>query len=81
MVGQMNPTSIGKDAGSILALLSGLGIQHCHELSCRSQMQLRTQVAVAVAQASRCSSDMAPGLGNSVCCRYGPKKSEKLRMD
>ena len=32
-----------------LALLSGLRIQHCHELWCRSQMQLRSGVAVAVA--------------------------------
>ena len=33
--------SLGEDAGSILASLSGLGIQHCHELWCRSHMQLR----------------------------------------
>ena len=32
-----------------LALLSGLRIQHCPELWCRSQMWLRSQVAVAVA--------------------------------
>ena len=31
-----------------LALLSGLGIWHCHEVWCRSQMQLRSCVAVAV---------------------------------
>ena len=31
-----------------LALLSGLGIQHCHELWCRSQTWLGSQVAVAV---------------------------------
>ena len=29
-----------------LALLSGLRIWHCHELWCRSQMQLRSHVAV-----------------------------------
>ena len=32
-----------------LVLLSGLRIQHCHELWCRSQMRLGSQVAVAVA--------------------------------
>ena len=32
-----------------LALLSGLRIQHCCELWCRSQMKLRSGVAVAVA--------------------------------
>ena len=31
-----------------LALLSGLGIQGCHELWCRLQTQLRSGVAVAV---------------------------------
>ena len=31
-----------------LALLSGLRIWCCHELRCRSQMQLRSGVAVAV---------------------------------
>ena len=32
-----------------LASLSGLRIRHCHELQHRSQMQLRSGVAVAVA--------------------------------
>ena len=32
-----------------VALLSGLRLQHCHELWCRSQTQLRSYVAVAVA--------------------------------
>ena len=32
-----------------LASLSGLGIRHFHELWCRSQMQLGSGVAVAVA--------------------------------
>ena len=31
-----------------LALLSGLRIWHSHELWCRSQMRLRSSVAVAV---------------------------------
>ena len=31
-----------------LALLSGLRIWHCHELWCRLQMQLRSDVAVVL---------------------------------
>ena len=31
-----------------LASRSGLRIQHCHELWCKSQMQLRSGVAMAV---------------------------------
>ena len=33
-----------------LASLSGLRIKRCHELWCRSQLWLRSSVAVAVAQ-------------------------------
>ena len=38
-----------------LALLSGLRIQYCHELQCRSQMSLRSSIAVVMAQAGSCS--------------------------
>ena len=38
-----NPTGLHEDAGSI----PGLRIQHCCELRCRSQVQLRSGVAVA----------------------------------
>ena len=31
-----------------LAQLNGLGIQHCHELWCRSQLRLGSGIAVAV---------------------------------
>ena len=44
----MNLISIHEDAGSILASLSGLRIQCCRELWCRSQTRLRSCVAVAV---------------------------------
>ena len=43
-----------------LALLSGLRIRCCHELQRRLQMRLRPCVAVAVAVASSCSSDLTP---------------------
>ena len=38
-------------------------------------MWLRSGVAVAVVQAGSCSSDWIPGLGTSICCVYGPKKT------
>ena len=61
-----------------LALIIGLGIWHCRELWCRSQMrQLRSSVAVAVASASSCSSDSTPSLGTSMCRGCGPRKNEK----
>ena len=40
-----------------LASLNGLRIRHCHELWCRSQTQLGSQVAVAVVQAGGYSSN------------------------
>ena len=43
-----------------LALLSELGIWHCCELWCRSQIWLGSLVAVAVAQAGSCSSHLTP---------------------
>ena len=60
-----------------LALLSGLRIQHCHELWCRSQTWLRFCIAVAVVQASSCSSISTPSLGTSICCGCSPKKQAK----
>ena len=56
-----------------LALLSGLRIQRCSELWCRLQMWLRFHVAVAVAQAGSCSSDLTPSLGISICRGCSPK--------
>jgi len=60
-----------------LVLLSGLRLQCCRELWCRSKTQLGARVAVAVVQASSCSSDSSPSLGTSICCGCGPKKGKK----
>ena len=66
--------------GQFLGLLSGLRIQHCHELRCRSQILLGSGVAVAVVQVSSCSSDSTPGLETSICHGCGPKKKKKCKV-
>jgi len=58
-----------------LASLSGLRIQCCRELWCRSQMWLGSGIAVAVAQDSDYSSNSTPSLGILICHRCGPKKT------
>ena len=65
-----------------LALLSRLRIRCCHELQCRSQRQLGSAVAVAVAvvEAGSYSSDSAPSLETSICLgRCGSKKKRKKK--
>ena len=69
----MNPTSKHEDVGSISGL-SGLRIQHCHELWFRLQMPLGSGVAVAVAVACSGSSYSTPSLGTSRCHGCSPKK-------
>ena len=59
-----------------LALLSVLRIWSFHELWRRSQMQLGSGIAVAVAKAGSCSSDLTPSLGTSICCRCSSKKKK-----
>ena len=46
-VEETNLISIHEDMGLILASFSGLRTWHCHELQHRSQMGLRSEVAVA----------------------------------
>ena len=46
----MNLTRNNEVVGSIPGLLIGSGIQCCPELQCRSRMQLRSHVAVALAR-------------------------------
>ena len=63
------------------ASLSGLRIRHCRELWCRSQSRLGSGVAVAVAVASSCSSNLTPGLGTYMCRRCSPKKTKKVTAE
>ena len=60
-----------------LALLSGLGIWHYHELWCRLQTQLTSCVAVAVVEASGYNWTLSPE--TSMCLRRGPKNTKKKR--
>ena len=66
-----------------LASFSGLRIWHCHELLwCRSQTRLGSGIAVAVVQASGCSSDLTPNLGKyaaGVAVKRQKKKERKKR--
>ena len=62
-----------------LASLSGLRIPCCLELQCRSEMQLGSQVAVAVVQASSYSSDQTPCLGTSIYHKCGPKSPKRQK--
>ena len=57
--------------------LSGLRVQRCHKLQHRSQMQLRSGIAVAVVWAGSCRSSSTPSLGTSIC--LGSGHSEKRR--
>ena len=62
-----------------IAQTSGLRIQHCQELWCRSQMRLGSHIAVAMAVASSYSSDLIPSLGTSIGHRCSPKKTKKKK--
>ena len=60
-----------------LASLSGLRIQ----LRCRSQMLLRSShIAVAVAQAGSCSSNLTSSLGTSTCHGRSPQKLKEKKI-
>ena len=65
------------------ASLRGLRIWWCRELGCRSQTQLGSCVAVAVAvvKAGSCRSDSTPSLGTSICHGRGPKKTKKRKKE
>ena len=63
-----------------LSSFSGLRIQNCHDLWRRSQMLLRSCIAVAVEWAGSCCSDLTASLGTSICCRCSPKKTHTKNL-
>ena len=63
------------------ASLIGLRIQHCPELCCRSQTQLGSGIAVAVAQAASYSFNQTSSLGTSICLRCSPKKTKDKKIN
>ena len=71
----INPTALHEDAVESLPPFSGLRIQDCHELWCRSQTQLASGVAMALA--SSCSSYSITSLATSMCHGCSSKKERK----
>ena len=72
-----NPTRNMRLRVRSLALLSGLGSRHCHELCCRLKTWLGSGIAVALAQASSKSSNQTSSLGTSICRGCGPKRTKR----
>ena len=62
-----------------LALLSGLSIQCCCELWCRSQTRVRSGCCCGcgVGQQPQLRLDPLPG---NLCCGFGPKKQQKIKV-
>ena len=70
-----NLTSVPEDTGLIPSLASGLRILHCCKVQPRSQMRLRSGVAVEVAIASRYNSNWTPSW--ELACAVGAVLKEK----
>ena len=68
-----NRCYLHEDAVWSLALISGLRIQCCCKLPCKSWMHLGSSLAVAVVKAGSCSSD-STSPGTSICLRCAHKR-------
>ena len=77
---EMNMTSIHEEAGPISGLVQQVKIENGCELWCRSQRQLRSGIAVAVAEASSYSSNWTPSLATSIYHRCSPEKKKKRQI-
>ena len=60
-----------------LASLSGSRIWRCREIWCRSKKWVGSRIAVAVAQACSCSSNLIPSLETSICSGCSPKRKKR----
>ena len=76
--GVKNLTSIHEDVGFIPDLMQWVQDLVLPELQCRSQMWLKSCVAVAVMQAGSSSFDSPPRLGTSRCRKCSPRRTKSL---
>ena len=75
----INPPRICEDAHSMPASFSRIRIRGCPELCCRSQMQLGSHIALAMAYACSCRSDVTPSLGTSIGSTCVPPKEKAIK--
>ena len=77
----INPPRICEDAHSMPASFSRIRIRGCPELCCRSQMQLGSHIALAMAEACSCTSDMTSSLGTSTGSTCVPQRRKQLNQE
>ena len=63
------------------ASFSRIRIRGCPELCCRSQMQLGSHIALAMAYVCSCRSDVTPSLGTSIGSTCVPQKRKQLNQE
>lgn len=77
----INPPRICEDAHSMPASFSRIRIRGCPELCCRSQTQLGSHIALAMAEACSCRSDVTPSLGTSTGSTCVPQRRKQLNQE
>ena len=77
----INPPRICEDAHSMPASFSRIRIRGCPELCCRSQMQLGSHIALAMAEACSCRSNVTPSLGTSIGSTCVPQRRKQLNQE
>ena len=75
----MNTVSIHEDTSRSLVSLSGLRLWHCHELWCRSQVQLESGIAVVWRRLKAAALIRPLAWGTSICLRFGPKETKNKK--